>query len=84
MDGLKIYFNFTLPTLLLYNFEREQFRSIMQITSTENDVTLNRNDNGKAATEEKCSIVSSTTENALASDDTSTSPKEKESKILNI
>ncbi|KXJ12205.1 Male-specific lethal 3-like [Exaiptasia diaphana] len=78
MDGLKIYFNFTLPTLLLYNFEREQFRSIMQITS-DNDVTINKTENGK--TEEKCSIVSSTTENAMASD-VSTSPKEKEKRSL--
>ena len=31
VDGLRIYFDFTLPTLLLYNFERDQYRTAMQI-----------------------------------------------------
>lgn len=33
VDGLCIYFDFTLPTLLLYNFEREQYRTITGLSS---------------------------------------------------
>lgn len=78
MDGLRIYFNFTLPTLLLYNFEREQFRNTMQISSTEMNSNNYVNKTEQVATEEKCSVVSSTTENA--SGNTQSSLKEKESK----
>lgn len=50
----------------------------MEITT---DVHVNKNENETVVTEEKCSIVSSTTENALKGNDTSSSTKEKESKI---
>ena len=39
VDGLRIYFDFTLPTLLLYNFERDQYRTAMKIAHT-NDSLL--------------------------------------------
>ncbi|XP_031571610.1 mortality factor 4-like protein 1 [Actinia tenebrosa] len=84
MDGLKIYFNFTLPTLLLYNFEREQFRQIMQLgpgESASNDSQPSSEQNGSAL-EEKCGVVSSTTENAKTVDEPTNSPREKEKRIL--
>lgn len=84
MDGLRIYFNFTLPTLLLYNFEREQFRHIMQLgpgESPSNGSPPCSEQNGSAP-EEKCGVVSSTTENPSTVDEPTNSPKEKESKSI--
>jgi hypothetical protein len=83
MDGLKIYFNFTLPTLLLYNFEREQFRNVMQISpgeSINNDSVSSQHNS--TTTEEKCGIVSSTTENSNNVNTPTNSQREKESKLL--
>ena len=34
MDGLRIYFDFTLPSLLLYNFERDQYNQLITEKST--------------------------------------------------
>ena len=60
MDGLRIYFDFTLPTLLLYNFEREQYQSVMKL------LPVRTNDsgtaNGKALTDDKYGVVSSSSE----------------------
>ena len=34
MDGLRIYFDFTLPSLLLYNFERDQYNQVISEATT--------------------------------------------------
>ena len=68
MDGLRIYFDFTLPTLLLYNFEREQYQTVMKLVPHPAELTkeTHNNDeiNGKTTLEDKYGVVSSSTESS--------------------
>lgn len=67
MDGLRIYFDFTLPTLLLYNFEREQYHTVMKQAPGHEEVAKEgHNDatNGKTQAEDKYGVVSSSTESS--------------------
>ena len=68
MDGLRIYFDFTLPTLLLYNFEREQYQTVMKLVPHPAELTkeTHHNDeiNGKTTLEDKYGVVSSSTESS--------------------
>lgn len=66
MDGLRIYFDFTLPTLLLYNFEREQYQMVMKLTphSAETKDGHQEELNGKTPAEDKYGVVSSSTESS--------------------
>ncbi|XP_001630729.3 chromatin modification-related protein EAF3 [Nematostella vectensis] len=80
LDGLRIYFDFTLPTLLLYNFEREQYYAAMQV----NPDPLGQS-NGpqrpvaeQAPADEKCGVVSSSTEASLNNTSSTSNQKERE------
>ena len=66
MDGLRIYFDFTLPTLLLYNFEREQYQMVMKLTPHPAETKQGHHDelNGKITAEDKYGVVSSSTESS--------------------
>ena len=66
MDGLRIYFDFTLPTLLLYNFEREQYQMVMKLTPHPAETKEGHQDelNGKIPVEDKYGVVSSSTESS--------------------
>ena len=67
MDGLRIYFDFTLPTLLLYNFEREQYQMVMKLTPHPAELakeTHQEEINGKTLAEDKYGVVSSSTESS--------------------
>lgn len=66
MDGLRIYFDFTLPTLLLYNFEREQYQMVMKLTPHPAETKEGHQDklNGKVTAEDKYGVVSSSTESS--------------------
>ncbi|CAH3014240.1 unnamed protein product [Porites evermanni] len=68
MDGLRIYFDFTLPTLLLYNFEREQYQTVMKLVPHPAELAkeTHHNDeiNGKTPAEDKYGVVSSSTESS--------------------
>ena len=66
MDGLRIYFDFTLPTLLLYNFEREQYQMVMKLTPHPAETKDRHQEelNGKTATDDKYGVVSSSTESS--------------------
>lgn len=68
MDGLRIYFDFTLPTLLLYNFEREQYQTVMKLVPHPAELAkeTHHNDeiNGKTPGEDKYGVVSSSTESS--------------------
>ena len=67
MDGLRIYFDFTLPTLLLYNFEREQYQTVMKLVPHPAELakeTHNDEINGKTTAEDKYGVVSSSTESS--------------------
>ena len=66
MDGLRIYFDFTLPTLLLYNFEREQYQMVMKLTPHPAETKEGHHDefNGKITAEDKYGVVSSSTESS--------------------
>lgn len=66
MDGLRIYFDFTLPTLLLYNFEREQYQMVMKLTPHPAELKEGHHDelNGKIPAEDKYGVVSSSTESS--------------------
>jgi len=66
MDGLRIYFDFTLPTLLLYNFEREQYQMVMKLTPHPAETKEGHQDelNGKISGEDKYGVVSSSTESS--------------------
>ena len=67
MDGLRIYFDFTLPTLLLYNFEREQYHTVMKLTPGHEEVAKeghNGTTYGKTQVEDKYGVVSSSTESS--------------------
>ncbi|KAK2563162.1 Male-specific lethal 3-like protein [Acropora cervicornis] len=67
MDGLRIYFDFTLPTLLLYNFEREQYHTVMKLTPGHEEVAKeghNGTTYGKTQAEDKYGVVSSSTESS--------------------
>ncbi|KAL9971485.1 hypothetical protein ACROYT_G017653 [Oculina patagonica] len=66
MDGLRIYFDFTLPTLLLYNFEREQYQIVMKLTPHPAELKDGHQEefNGKTPTEDKYGVVSSSTESS--------------------
>lgn len=68
MDGLRIYFDFTLPTLLLYNFEREQYQTVMKLTPHPEELAkqaLQEELNGKTIElEDKYGVVSSSTESS--------------------
>lgn len=66
MDGLRIYFDFTLPTLLLYNFEREQYQMVMKLTPHSAEIKDGHQEelNGKTLAEDKYGVVSSSTESS--------------------
>ena len=67
MDGLRIYFDFTLPTLLLYNFEREQYQTVMKLSLHPEELAKDYHKeelNGKTTAEEKYGVVSSSTESS--------------------
>ena len=66
MDGLRIYFDFTLPTLLLYNFEREQYQMVMKLTPHPAELKEGHHNelNGKMSAEDKYGVVSSSTESS--------------------
>ena len=67
MDGLRIYFDFTLPTLLLYNFEREQYQAVMKLTPGQEEVAKEGHNGasfGKTQAEDKYGVVSSSTESS--------------------
>ena len=82
MDGLRIYFDFTLPTLLLYNFEREQYNSVMKLAPEPERVSKEAHRaemNGKTQVEDKYGVVSSSTESSPVKQEfgnTITSPAE--------
>lgn len=71
MDGLRIYFDFTLPTLLLYNFEREQYQMVMKFTPHPEETKDRHQEelNGKTPTDNKYGIVSSSTESSPVKQD---------------
>lgn len=54
MDGLRIYFDFTLPSLLLYNFERDQYEQV--IKSYENKEKKKNGENQKEQKEERRNV----------------------------
>lgn len=65
MDGLRIYFDFTLPTLLLYNFEREQYQTVMKLAPHPEELAkqADREElNRKTPPDDKYGVVSSSTE----------------------
>ena len=67
MDGLRIYFDFTLPTLLLYNFEREQYQMVMKLSPHPAELAKQAHQeelNGKSLAEDKYGVVSSSTESS--------------------
>lgn len=68
MDGLRIYFDFTLASLLLYNFERDQYEQVMGTPlvategSSENDMNVKEQSDGRSMADVK---VEKNTENTL-------------------
>lgn len=87
MDGLRIYFDFTLPTLLLYNFEREQYNSVMKLAPEPERVSKEAHRaemNGKTQVEDKYGVVSSSTESSPVKQEfgnTITSPAEPKEEV---
>lgn len=100
VDGLRIYFDFTLPTLLLYNFERDQYRTVMKIpsddsvSSEQHSLTPSRRETG-TVDEDRNGFVSSSTEpvsstskvitvNAQSQNDSSENTEESKFPVLKI
>lgn len=81
VDGIRIYFDFTLPTLLLYNFEREQYRSVMGLSS-ETPLPLMQSAEKTETTERDNTdgMVSSSTESTAAKTEVVVPPRQTETR----